>query len=149
MARLQILQLPPYSPDDQPFALVLDRCDADTAFGADWQRFAEQSGARSFIATDQEVDLDGDTPGVEISDEAVDEIESMIRRIVHETVGEAFGPRPESAGEKAKPRSTWGAGDKPDPRANIPGWEPPPSDVFDTDRSDLIGSAVDKAVGRD
>ena len=158
MARLQILQLPPYSQDNQPFALVLDRCAANTPFGADWQRFAEQSGARSFIATDQEVDLDGDMPEVDIPEDAMDAIVAMIRREVQDAVNEAAGVRPEvvekldSMGllpkpEKQPQRQVWGAGDRPDPRANIPGWEPP-TEAFGAAAGDLIGSAVDKAVGR-
>jgi hypothetical protein len=150
MARLRFLYLPRGESDDgSPFALVLDRCAPAVLAGSDWAKFARDCGARALVATEHEVEVDPE-PEVDIPEDAMDQIVAMIRREVQAAVNEAAGVRPEvvekldSMGllpKPKEPRSVWGADGKPDPRANIPGWEP--------SAADPIGAAVDKAVGRD
>ncbi|MFF8589952.1 hypothetical protein ACF061_00690 [Streptomyces sp. NPDC015220] len=65
MARLQILELPAGSSDDQPpFILVVDECvpqrialKADATFGDYWQALADRIGARGVIVTPETVDI--------------------------------------------------------------------------------------------
>ncbi|MER7169152.1 hypothetical protein ABT336_24210 [Micromonospora sp. NPDC000207] len=67
MARVQVLLLPPYSGDGQPFALIVDgenrQLDSDGVADG-WRRFAEQVGARGVLVTDARVDVAGDEPAV-------------------------------------------------------------------------------------
>jgi len=153
MARLQIFTLPPWQQAERPFALILDRCDPDALVGADWQRFAEECGARSFMATDQEITLDGEPSEVEIPEDVMAEIAVMIRDHVQAAVDEAAAVRPQVVqqldnmgllpkGEKP-PRSVWGAGAKPDPREQIPGWMPPSGEV-----TQAVDTAIGEAAGR-